>query len=858
MIEILVSGHPLALPDSLSLTLEQAAPWADPSNITSDIVWTFDIPAEPNALLLDNAQAVIVSHHRRYSCQLFFASQLIASGYLYIQETTDEQQLSCGITFNPFQVGWSDAPLAHTIQEPDVEIATSLANYKDRWRAFLASTLEPDSDIKFFLLADNKVSIDSHGYFRNRRSPLQARDVQNIFISYLNRLFVDSRGYIIDKDKRLPLVSADVQGLRIFNDAVGSNEGQKFNGYFFLPALRLTHILRLLFRHSGISAFGSFLSSKDISRLFIQSLCAMDGDRWQYPDHDHISLSNSTPHGLDDNKACRTFSVGSSTANYFDNSGTVEPPQLSLHLYLPVDDIARNIPSTWHSFDFYDEAYFLLISTIDLPIEDIPRDRYKTTFDFEPNRHYAWGSIDGGYLDSRAVFTPNLKADLIQLTPTKGNPLPDPLFVEDKGMEVTVNADTSFLFRFVREDRLRLRIVKARVYSTQSAYIITPDNQPGYPRLATWDTAISGDARDTYSRLENIQVVDSDTPSNIFARYFRLSQHLPDLTNSQLLSSLCQFFALAPWIGSDSQIQLSFFSDVFSAQSVVIDSLVTSVRKQYADQRQYTYSVSYTDSSRDIPQTSKLDPVDSFGHLPSAANNHGRYCLVEAENRFYHSVRSSDDDTYYWEPASANDAVLTVGSGDEATDIRPDITIPLMRTVDAAYTHKYLCDMAVDITSPLLSDNFDGKFPLVLNQYRGRRTLALNNSGSTLLTEYQSAAIEYANPTNLNPDGTVDTDFISLTPTGTRSVGELWQQPYLDFLANKEDVEFTAMLPASAFFTLLQLMRPQHEPNSRQVRWITYRNQRYLPSRIVYTLTSSEYVRATITAHRQPDPPASP
>lgn len=858
MIEIHVNGQPLALPADIAITLEQTAPWFDLDNITSDIVWTFSIPAEPNALLLDSAQSVQVSNHRRYPCQVLFASQLIASGELYIQESVDELHLSCGITFNPFTVGWSDQPIADTIHEPDITIATSLANYKDRWREFLASTLSDESDIKFPLLADNKVSFESHGYFRNRRSPIQARDVQNIFISYLNRLFIDSSGNIIDKDKRLPIISPDVQGLRIFNDAVGSSEQHKFNGYFFLPSIRLTHVLSLLFRHSGVSSFGSFFSSKDISRIYIQSLCAMDGDRWQYPDFDTISIDNSVPYGKDDNTDCRSFLVNGQPANYFDNADTTSQPQLSIHLYLPVDDIARNIPTTWHTFDFYDEAYFLCISQINYGIDDIPRDRFKSTFNNLPPRHYTWGSIDGHYLDGYNVFTPNTDIDLIQLTPTKGNPLPDPVFVEDKGMEITINADTAFLYRFVRKDMLRLRVIKARVYSTNSAYIIEADNLPGYPRLTEWDCALQGDARDTYSRIENIQFVDSDTPANLFSRQFRLSQHLPDITNSQMLSSASKFFALAPWVSSDNQIQLSFFSDLFLAQSVVLDSYITSVRKVYSDQKQYTYSINYTDRSIDIPQSSRLNPVPTFSKLPSAANNHGRFCLVQSEHRYYHSARSSDDNTYYWEPAGAAEDNLTVGTGDTAANIRPDITVPLMRTVDTAYTHKYLCDMAADIISPLLSDNYDGKFSFLINQYRGRRTLQLNNSGVAYLTEYESADIEYANPTNFNPDGTIDPEYISLTPTGPRSVGELWVKPYLEFMAQKEDVEFTAILPASAFFFLLQLMRPQRNSPSQQYRWITYRNQRYLPSRITYTLTASEQVRATITAHRQPDPPTRP
>ena len=71
-----------------------------------------------------------------------------------------------------------------------------------------------------------------------------------------------------------------------------------------------------------------------------------------------------------------------------------------------------------------------------------------------------------------------------------------------------------------------------------------------------------------------------------------------------------------------------------------------------------------------------------------------------------------------------------------------------------------------------------------------------------------------------------------------------------DFMAKREEFEFTVHVPGSMFLRLYCLMQPQHEPAPRQLRWLYYRSQRYLPSRISYQFSPQGNVIATITCSR--------
>ena len=180
----------------------------------------------------------------------------------------------------------------------------------------------------------------------------------------------------------------------------------------------------------------------------------------------------------------------------------------------------------------------------------------------------------------------------------------------------------------------------------------------------------------------------------------------------------------------------------------------------------------------------------------------------------------------------------------------PHITVPNMRVADGQRIPKYLLEVNTKGSSPLLESNYDNLFSPILVQYRGRRRLQLQCSQSDGHSFIPSAFIEDANPTNFNPDGSVNPDFLSLTTSGQGSVGELFLRPYHDFMARQEKFRFQALVPAHLFLLIRQLLLPQDGPVTAQTRWILIDGSRFLPSSITYEFSSADLVTVSIDCSR--------
>ena len=70
MITIKVGGKPLYIPKDTTLVLEQNNNSFDIDNITSDIIWTFDVPGKPNAKILESANYINISSFKEYPCEI--------------------------------------------------------------------------------------------------------------------------------------------------------------------------------------------------------------------------------------------------------------------------------------------------------------------------------------------------------------------------------------------------------------------------------------------------------------------------------------------------------------------------------------------------------------------------------------------------------------------------------------------------------------------------------------------------------------------------------------------------------------------------------------------------------------------
>ena len=159
MITIKVGGTPLYIPKDTTLVLEQHNNSFDIDNITSDVIWTFDLPAKPNARALNQAHYINISNHKRYRCEISFAGVVVSNGYLFVQSVVDEKTISCGVVLDGLGEEFGNRKLKENDYGDDVVISQptdSLEQHRTNWYNFLTGSLNANSIYKFFLFCCEK------------------------------------------------------------------------------------------------------------------------------------------------------------------------------------------------------------------------------------------------------------------------------------------------------------------------------------------------------------------------------------------------------------------------------------------------------------------------------------------------------------------------------------------------------------------------------------------------------------------------------------------------------------------------------------------------------------------------------
>ena len=882
MIEITVGGAGLYIPADTELTLEQNAAWANLDEIGGDIVWTFTVPARANEQVLEQAGYIVVSRHKRYDAEVRFDGVPIARGELYVQQAQDERELNCGMTLNTFAPGWGAKKLKDNPYNEVVTIGTSADTYQAEWLAFLKGTLAADSLYKFFLFIDQEFMGDNpdYGWYRGALSHLTSNSAAtNQMAKYVNRLLVDGDGEIINRP------DSDGLGARIFNSEEGVATDAKVNGYHWAPAIRLDHLVRKVLESCGMGVQGSFLRNAFVRKLYSQSLNAMDGNILQYPVTQDVNLSGDiTPGSGTPTTIEHTFPFTSSGAKYTDfgvQQGLISGGLgVGFKMLLPVvglesRDIDEPAPG---EYDHYDEAFFLVFrhdSSVPLPKHRANLNAGQTEGDpvyiygdivsaavFE----HTIGSLNDGTMvgagdeDLRSgnhLFSRPGSALMLQMSRTvRYNPQFGNINSEYYMGTATVNA--SMLTGLSQNMTFFVQLVKCRVktFSGSAPYVYrleTSDGEPfnAYPQT---DDCIIEELYD-YEVIDFAHYQYCDTMLNVFAKELDLRQHVPNLSNGEFLKELCKFFGLTMYAGGfQRRVQLSFFRDVFSAGSMAIDEYVVGMTKLTYDTHNYQLKVQPVLGVMELNPQKDAGTYTTREELPFPQTKKGKYAFVRNENRWRKSENREEDEesgtnstVYNWLPNKGNNAALGVGDAEQdEEEMKSAIKVPNMRWTDTKATPKYLNEVPQAGCSAMMQDEYTGEFDFILQQYRGRRLLQLQSLGVVT-----SGYIEDANPTWYNEDGTVDREALNLTATGEQSVGEMWQKPYYGFLATKEDFEFVVRVPARVFLDLYALLQPQDKPESEQVRWVSFRSQRYLPSRISYQFGKGGTVVATITCSRE-------
>jgi len=908
MIEIFVEGRQMCIPEGTTITMEQSNNLLGGGDIGSDIVWTFDVPATDNAHVLDNAQYVYVNGARRYDAEMRHDGAPVARGSLYVQ-SAKEDSLGCGMTINEISKGWGSRYLKDNDYGEDTIIASTRNEHLQKWKEFLKGTLADDSDVKFMLFCASGFMKENEDFgshvhaeidrasgttlYTSRLSGLENEDVLSTsnspqFRSYVNRLFSDANGEVIN------LSDYYSQGARVGNTEISTG---KQNGYTFCPAMRATHVIAKMFEKDGYMVFGSFMNDARAKNIFIQSLRTMDGDVYQYEVEDWVRLGVSRRYTMENDatispNALQFYGLDEAVYNYvkvYAGEYLINTVPLSFRYKMALTNDLNPNQQASGIFTKKEEAYIIVatVGNATIPSEVWRSGKDSANCGAIKDANSLCGQqsgvdvniveiVSGTNNEVIVVYRVGIRQTMIhtrlnvsdlgmsymQITRTSGyeagNWMSDNCLsgAVSGGINVNGNVQSNVVFRLCRCSVSTFQGDRTSYY-------------PGTTDSVNWHASSYGDI----AMLTDITEVggyvmrNTNRPFNIFSNKFSLNEHVPNMTNSDLLKTMINMFGLNLYVNSQTkEVELSYHKDIDGAMSIDITPYVLNKATERSANDPKRYEVVFGTCREQKDDENSLEAVLSRDGLPEAKYYPNRSIYVENENAYRKStkIESSEDDEdqpasssiyYSWKLQHGNDKKLEVGDEkDDVQEVKIDVNIPNMRVVDTSMTTpKYLQEITKNGISQMFDNSFDGEFDLVVTQYRGKRLLPLVrvDNTETLFPRKREAYIEEANPTCYDEEGNVVEGYWNLSASGEHSVGEECLRGLYELKANNVPVRIEAIVPADVFRSIYALNMPQNRPIKKQTRWVLYRNQRYLPVNISYEFGNGDNVGVVIEAIRK-------
>lgn len=887
MITIKVGGKPLYIPKDTTLVLEQNNNSFDIDNITSDIIWTFDIPGKPNAVALNHAQYNNVSNYKRYRCEIIFGGIVISYGYLFVQSVSNERNISCGVVLDGLGEDFGNRKLKENDYGDDVQISpltATLEQHRTNWYNFLTGSLNANSIYKFFLFCCEKFykNNEAYGYHQNQWSALPDHNEKN-WAKYVNRLVTFKVQGLISSEHVMNSADTVVNGIKLFN-TLGKNT-DKLNGYCFCPAIRLDWLVRQVFTNAGYRVTGDFLPNTNIQRLYLQSMNAMDGDLSQFGKDEYLYLTGDVT-GVNDCATTYSLGIGIDEIGYQGFKLGAQSPVFNFRLEADVDSLITGTsltPTAAVPWTVEDEVFMLLVRSTELVEQNkypcvravknhtaAQRDYFYGLHTFGPsvikkyvmrdNNTVTYWNPQGAQLTGNTVTT-NEGLYCIQLTPSTGDSTasyPDP----EHAVDILGNFTAAQLLAQGSTSKTYVvELAKFKVKSVQhGAWGGDPDDVVYDMVLPNGDTPADRYACKVYieyygdlegleyvSSIEKKELSSTNTTMNVFDTMLRWKQHVPNVTNGDFIKKICKFFGLSLYINPfHKEVQLSFINNVFEAGAVDITDYVTESERMTYEPKQYRVTAATVLGTTSPAEDFLMPDVDKRADLEAARSKKRMSVFVTNENAYNIATQDEKTKKYTWETNAGNDHSLVIGDdGDDQEEVTTDILVPNMKVVDTEGTAKYICDIEANGNSKLMDDDYTGDFDMILQQYKGRRFLAI---GGQTFGEYR---IEDANPTCYDKDGNPSDDYLTLAAKGKNSVGEKFLRRFYEFQADRENFRFTAHLPVDVFWKVYNMQLPQTGRGATETRWIMVNNRRYIPTKVSYEFGKSDRVLATIECARR-------
>ena len=905
MITISINHKPLFIPADTAIILEQNNNLLGDDGICADLVWSFEVPAEPNQRILGTVQYTCSSGNRRYDCEIAVDGIPISRGELYVQSTRDEKRLTCGIVANTFGIGFGDRKLKENDYGSDLVISETESGHQAAWRTFLKNSLTSNI-YRFFLFYDSKFykDNDDYGYYLDKLSPLVENTSENLAGGYVNRLFFSTSLQIASLDGHATeTVSALIEdpdtahrGCRIFN---ARKIRGKQNGYCFAPALRLDWLVRKVVENATLSASGTFFDAPEIQKLYSQSLCAMDGNATQYGSENMLLLSNIKK--VANNGDGQSFiydQMKDSTQKSFYNN---KPVNLYANYSLLLDRSQLD-NQTYQDYDRYDED--------DNPVYTYheKRDVYaimickRSGYTFPHYRMKVEVPNDGdpfiyGEMKSISQITTEAEQGLL-LHDLHWNNM---LYVKNGWMKVKFHRKTAgvtYNDNFIRQvapiipaDCYFLQITPSRSYPMENE--AAGQYVRGEKRVPTTFTGHIENSGNTYRPLYNcneemcIRLVKfkvhsykgwnltitpvSGNSYKVESQEYGYLEELTDFTvlpnagvgifdpSLNIFSNLLEWRKHVPNLSNGEFLNticqafgLSLFTNPMTRQ-LQLNFFTDTLKGSFFDISQWV-------SSKERLEYSPKQYHVSFTPTLGSSNVSDDNLLdpVRSRAELPSPLMNIGKHIFVEKEAAFRGSEI---NEDKATFTWPQKAGDSRPLIAGATSAEETEEISISIGIPNMTDpdefsgvevdekhicqvEQEGCSPLLDKEYSGEFPLVLMQEKGW---GYLPGGIRFAeaNPTEYSTK-TIGVNKLSTSTAGNNSIGERWLRPVYDLLGNCDRYRLVAHLPPWAFLKVMATLQPQEGTPSQQVRFIQCDGLRILPVKMSFEFGTSQYVIATI------------
>lgn len=828
MLKILIENKELYIKIGTSIQMEMNNSIFNTEKIEGDVIFTFDVPAQKNDLVFSHARYIYVQRLKKYKAVVSVGGVEFANGDLYLQKSS-KNSYSCGVVVNPYPEGFADRKLKENQYGEDLIISENYQEHKTKFIEFLKKTIEPGSNIRFPLFKNDSFYGASNEGFGIHNGQLAGLEGHN---KLLNRLFFDRYGEVVESRERDSVV-------RVFNSMPTDplDEEIGWNSFAFAPAMSFLWLINKIVENAGYKLTGDFKDDLNVKRMICQSLRGMDISA------SHFFLFNSGVYAAVNQQLDTWYTVNQTgklellKKNLFDKENT--------NMW---DDTTHAITITKAGNYHFHVKIKALISKQAFgegPYSDASRYCVFFSCNFlDQNGNIDFNNFISGYpypewVNPNCVYSEiyhtfggSTALDLTDLNQdSNGHRIGEFEYVfqqtfdeSDIGKKIGFFFGYQMIYYDSNNDLGSFNVYGSQSQSKLATYIYTQQPENSFFDL---------------SRQEDIAFVSAAMSRsgkfNIFSNILKYSEHVPDLTNGELLNTVCSLFGLNYYIDSrKKQIELSFFKDTilgnkFLDLSKYVLTEETIIEEQ--DEKQYEYFLEPTESE-EIDVIKKIDDVIKYSDIPYCEFNIGKYCLVKAENRYNLSKQDDVNWSISWIQGPGNDHKLVCGESEDVKEVKPALKVPGNDRYPGAVDNNFP-DINLQGASALF-DTENNDFPLILMNYFG-----LSDFGNGVKYVRSSPVCYNDNGNNIRG--------VDITATGENSVGEIYVKPWLNFLAKCEYVVYKLLVPLSVFLQIIALLKPQDSETKAQTRWALIDGVRLLPVTMTFEFTEGkENIKAEI------------